>query len=704
MSIVPSFFWNSTTQRLLSQSNNLSYSTRGVFRVNDTQDSRKGDYWFRDFGMVMACSYMTEMAFRAVENFYISPLLTDTLKLNQLSKIQHPATKALLYPNAMDYEALPDMVRKKVMGSLIKNTSDLVPKLMREARQSRLDNKTPETAEEKILQSHLKAIIENPTQQKSVQDFEAFYQRHLNTHSLTPSIIRDIVRHENPAKREEALGAAVKNQLASRPNIKQDVVETGIRQAVKMAHARQMGILIDHLHRNLNFQEYARENFLNKNHPLSSTVSALLNDFSEKLSGLYQKEQDLTQAQSKFSKFIESLDKLPEDKRMDPFIQKMNGLRNGMFLKKGISLATNEEIKEFDALVISLKPLLKNNKQTELMQTVAQVDRFFGKLEQNQDQHLSQLWENLTPYLKSKIKKRFVEAIDSVVKLNPHTGNSRHALLDKAVKSLNLGSHFDEAHQALIKNLRATIPNDPSQSLSPVLRKDIQKYIDQFFSHPGFSQRNELLKPLLKEIPTAAEFKRMIVDGMHSKAVVSMINTTQKNGTWPKTFATVLLNLLFYGWAASNFDNKILQPFQKKLVAERGTSQEIATAGYLGLIPGLLVLSQMFDRTTFLSAIKKLGHFGRFTVVGGIALATFAASTFGFLQVLLKRPAPIAPALKPPFKPVASSAGLSANNLPRPAFSNYPAASGFSAALPTPFLQPYSQPSSQAPYGYQQQR
>ena len=37
-------FLNNASQRVLSQSNNVSYSTRGVYRVSDTEPDRKAEH------------------------------------------------------------------------------------------------------------------------------------------------------------------------------------------------------------------------------------------------------------------------------------------------------------------------------------------------------------------------------------------------------------------------------------------------------------------------------------------------------------------------------------------------------------------------------------------------------------------------------------------------------------------------------------
>lgn len=120
---IPLNVMSNTTQRILSQSNNISYSARGVVRVNATPDDRKADYLFRDFYMVLVTAYLTELGFRGLETMYTIPLMTKALDLHRLSE---------LYPGARNHARLPEVLRGYVLGSLVKSDSiTLVPELMK---------------------------------------------------------------------------------------------------------------------------------------------------------------------------------------------------------------------------------------------------------------------------------------------------------------------------------------------------------------------------------------------------------------------------------------------------------------------------------------------------------------------------------------------------------------------------------------------
>lgn len=112
---------SNTTQRILSQSNNISYATRGVYRVHVTPEDRKGDYLFRDFYMTLVTAYLTELGFRAVGQGYTVPLMKKYLELDQVPNLD----------KAMNGR-LDDMLRKRVTNSLARDKSNyLIPGLFK---------------------------------------------------------------------------------------------------------------------------------------------------------------------------------------------------------------------------------------------------------------------------------------------------------------------------------------------------------------------------------------------------------------------------------------------------------------------------------------------------------------------------------------------------------------------------------------------
>lgn len=652
VSSIPNFLWNQATQKVLSQTNNVSYWVRGEYRVWDTQDSRKGDYYFRDVSMVMACAYMTEMGFRAVEKWYTAPLITKAFELNKLSQQKHAITQAPLYQNARNYPGLPNVVRERLMGSLIgKSSSNLVPSLMKEL-ELRQASKLEGIADD------VKTLLSSPTTQA-----DSIINKYLNEHGLMAQhdSIRSISRLENQARRTDA----IRKLITQHPSLNEKAVEN----AVKLEDARQMGVLMDHLHRNLNFKEYMQGHYLNSQSKLSGAVGDVLTSFSDRLSDLQQK------GRRELPDLLHDLRKLPATKRQDAFNKKIIPYRNLLYYKDGIQLVQPEHIRKFEQLVGQMRGALNSESKNSLQKPIQELEEFYQALEapEVQNHTLNQLWSHSATDLKKQIASKIEGAIDDVRKLSPD--QARHTALDKKFQDLKFDSQHPEFQQkldTLLDKIKTILPNEANH---PVDRHSIKAALQEFTAELP-DEAEKLLKPFVKA-SQPEEFKRMIVDGMKSKTMLDLVSKIQKNGTWPKMAATVILNLIFYGWAASNFDNKILQPYQQKLVAERGTAQDIVTAGHLGMIPGGLVLTQLIDKYS-LPMLRKMSHFNRFALVGGAALATFAGSSYLALQQLVKLPPN--PAKVPPKPPAAP-------NTSSPAIGNPPAASAFApgAGKTSPF-------------------
>ena len=127
---------NNVAQRVLSQSNNISYAARGASRMNSIPDDRQADYLFRDFYMVIVIAYLTELAFRTTEGMLTIPKFTEAIGFNKLEKLYGKGAEAGLhgyFPQARNYKNIPEIIRPRVLGSLVKDKSnDLIPKLLRD--------------------------------------------------------------------------------------------------------------------------------------------------------------------------------------------------------------------------------------------------------------------------------------------------------------------------------------------------------------------------------------------------------------------------------------------------------------------------------------------------------------------------------------------------------------------------------------------
>ncbi|WP_303674214.1 hypothetical protein [Vampirovibrio chlorellavorus] len=913
---------NPWAQRALAQSVNLGYAGRGAYRVHETNPERKGDYWFRDFGMVMACTYMTEMGFRGTERFYTMPLLTNALELHALNtklgqkrviptfdtvEIRNETAPArngvaaartetaqllnstALYPRAWNYAELPEALREKMMGTLIRNSAELVPQVLQEEALNEIkalqDKNSP-------LYDTLRQLITHPLNPENGSQVEAFIAETAKLGNHRADLER-IAKIDNKALAKAETQTLFQKLSAGHPD--KQTLKTHIHQSVQLLKTEQLGILINHLDRNLNFQHYLESNFLKpkaevlkpkglieprnfqlpealapKNpfsavDEMSDIVSDRMRFYINKLHGLQHK------GKADLRNLAEKVRRLPLDQREKAFTKGIQEIENLQFLYKKESLtdfwhaSTNQDIlKRMQEEGLDHNAIQDRIKRDNLtLQTILQGIHKSKKQQGNQDQKLKfqeewakenekvwrnwedefrnekgrlqafltnpgerphkprgyismnqlnkklghfeswfetiskslqiknmmldSLWQHLGADLLLQVKKKVKTAFEDVNKLpyehlprytdGPLKGQPvekwkllearlqdmglRHWLDDGEIRHLSqdLGQHlpkmssatgavkdleqhsvesvmgkvkktiwahltgdmdYSHLNDSFCPNLKAQLDSklaalSPEEQLALKAGKIRGKLFRQLtntdaFGNPLANPKEEGLETLLKKVLNeknlhtienqlgqkvkSAEWtiKSLITDGLQSHMVKSAVNKIQRNGTWPKILTTVGLNFIFYGWLASRFDNKVLQPYQEKLVAQKGTAQDIVNAGYLGTLPALAVLSQAWDKTTlpFLKGLRHMNHFSRFATVGGVALGVFAGSSYGLLKVLEKKSAP-----QPgyPKKPAPAPAG------PKPSPALQPTFNALSkpASSAVPAFTPVSPFSTQAP-------
>jgi len=690
-------FMNTFSQRVLSQSNNVSYSTRGWYRVKDTEPSRKADYWFRDFGMVMACAYMAEFGFRAVDSMFTVPMITDATQLNRLSQLKHPVTGADLYPGATNYDRLPMVYKNRVMGSLIRpSSSGAVPELMKKLELEKAndllkaDEKSGKTENE--IQKKVKAVLDSP----NAQEAHKLVQDELNARGLDLEDIQKIAGEENKYRRESKL-----NQFASGKTAEQ---KQKIEEAVKLERARQMRILTEHLQIKMNFGQYVEKNFLDDKNKLSGVVKDALDNIADKTSALYNANGMTAKVKDTFKEVWY----LSPDKRKDVFNKKFGELEKGLFFSEGRPIATKAEREEFAKLGDKFRTLLttegaQKDGMNPIVEEFKTLFEKIGKLSgpTNADpigdilirrEHMNEIYGSMGHDIRDrifgKIEKTVKDAIGkpSATARHKELENLDKMALDDLLKPRMLKPNSLKMVRDIQKELKDLTVNEIPQTVHEKINRKLAEFKKTIAEDERFLHLDHL-KPLFSKTVNDTDIKRLIAEGVSSKTALTAISKIQKSSTWPKTFATVALNLVFYGFAASLFDNKVLQPYEQKLTKERGTSQEIVSAGYMGLLPGAAVLTQMFDKTS-LPLFRKMGSFTRFASVGGAALATFAGSTYLILQQMLKnppknppkqaqpaeqpaRPQPMANAAPSPFASMASSPFASAGMNPGGFQSNF---------------------------------
>jgi hypothetical protein len=546
------------TKKVLSKTNDVSYTGRGLYRVDQTPNDRKGDYFFRDFFMVQVCAYMTEIGFRGLDRTYYSPLMTQALNLHKLTSLQYPYLKsptrqaAPLYPGARNYEQLPELFRNQAMGSLVsKDTQPLVPKVLKELEIDKLEKQFGSGDKEQF--DTLKNLILQP-------NHDALYlEKHVDGKfpTLTPAergqlvnSIKELAYTENLTTRKGKYKAFFK----ANP-LKGKVPEKALKDAVQLEESRQAGILFDHLHKHLNFDEYMNRMLTNQGQVTDEQAKAVLTHL-EDLRALHAFQASATNA---------------------------------------------TEQKVIPAAKAWVKASGKNN-----------------------------------PKAVREAEQKLTEARNAIAKhLQPDGVFSRGtAATQKEVMSQNPLAHLDRLIAAQ-KNSDKTAVKEASRKFQAALGSVSDTVKAEHPNH--LAQLEQTLSAQFKDEKLAAKLTDYVAQGFSSKNALDAFKKIQKMGTWPKMLSVVLLNFVFYGGLATQFDNKMLQPYQAKLVKERGTSSDIVKAGYTAFLPSLgLFIGGMTKVAP--DWVKRLGHLGRFATVGGLALSTFAGGTLGILKLRLKNP------------------------------------------------------------------
>jgi hypothetical protein len=504
---LPLSLYSLASQRILSQSSNIGYQVRGIYRTEVTPEDRKADYNFRDYQVTLLTNCLSELGFRAVQTIYASPRMTEALGLNRLSEIYGSK-----YPDVeiKNYKKLPEIVRARMMGTLVKKGSI---------------HKVP------VLLEKLEA---------------------------------DLLAQDH-----------------------------GLSQAEQA----QLRILLEHLHKNLNFKDYLNS---------------------------------LTKANGRFV--------TPETRLSEAEVQFILAQRQRIMDLHGGSLLSQVQ----DA--IKADPAKRTDAITRLRQSVQSLHATTAALGTQED-------------LAALERLNLEKTLDGVLQL-PSQKQGKKAL--EQLKT-DLKKHFDGIAQ-----------NQDSH----VAR--LAETIDWAKELPG-----EASKAAREKLLT------LIHEGVTADKVLGKLRHIQMNCTWPQMAGSVLLTFIFYGTAANFFDVKVLQPWQKKLVEERGTSQAYVKPSYLATIPALATLALGLQNKFQLNAIRRLSYFNRFAVTMVAMIAAYVGSFLPLLQRELKKTAPQKPAASLQTGPTLPSAALTprgnqANGIAHSAPAQYSSAvSPFRQGLPS---------------------
>lgn len=650
------------TPIVLSQSNNASYGLRGVYRVHETPDDRKGDYFFRDFYMVAVCGYMMEMAQRASMQVYNLPANTAALGLHHLQDLKHPITDKFLYPGVYNYKELPKLLRERTTGSLVNSSSvGEIPFTLRNQLLHEAEKNFPHPE----LCKYVKQLIEKPdTNPDFLKKFVTDHLVKANTYNIGAlseaqgeELIKTIggwlsngsVNLENDAARQSALKKVFTDET----------LQKAANQVLQIAEARQHGVLLEHLEKQLNFKEYLQNRYFQKN-PAAKAAINLMQTYADQMMNL-----EVGNQQALIDAVDEALTRPPVQRKAG-FEKAIKSLEKHFYIQDQL-ITTPKHFNTFHQLTNRLKDLLLKPENVhipkeQLKPIYDDLDQFFEafRVADARKARVEKFWEPLQNALKKNIESELTDLIQRAQKQPEahrlgefQTGLKKLRLHDYLNNQPSVKTEFEKLIPQIETLVQQATP--ASEQASKTLFGDIKNTLANI-SHTELNLWTPLLKgelKILKNIsatnitPLKDEILRFLHEGIGSKTTQNMLTTIQKRGTWLPLVGNIALNFVFYGWLATQFDNKILQPYQKKITEQYGTSQAIVNAGYLGSLPALAVITLGFWNKISPQWIQKMGHFTRPAVVGLAGIATYALGWYGFLKLAIKDKKPLPQGTQP---------------------------------------------------------
>lgn len=233
-----------------------------------------------------------------------------------------------------------------------------------------------------------------------------------------------------------------------------------------------------------------------------------------------------------------------------------------------------------------------------------------------------------------KMFSKYFNITEATQTLKEEEANVLNKLLDESLVMLE---KFGNLPRNNIETLR--------KELSPALNqgKVSKEYFNAFMG--ALRKVPTLIKEKL-ETDGREEVVALFKDSQKSKDIFRELVKIQKTSAWPKLAASIAFTFFFYGIVASFLDNKIIQPWQKRVVAERGTSREVVPPTYLSLVPAsVAMLFTMCDKMTP-PFVKKLGYLNRFAVGGVLSLGVYIGSVLWMVKRALSKP-PIGAPIRP---------------------------------------------------------
>jgi hypothetical protein len=174
-------------------------------------------------------------------------------------------------------------------------------------------------------------------------------------------------------------------------------------------------------------------------------------------------------------------------------------------------------------------------------------------------------------------------------------------------------------------NVKELFNNGITTYNKSVLDEKLAKMSSQHLGQHSLEQREKLLGHI-----------RMCVD---SKFTQEMVKRIQKTATWQNMFLATFMSFIFYGLMANLFEVKVVRPWQKRLVEQRGSSKEVVAPCYLATIPWLLTVFVGLGNKAP-RFLQKMSHLNRFLTVSGVAFGSYLITAALLIKKKLSSPPP----------------------------------------------------------------
>ncbi len=145
--------------------------------------------------------------------------------------------------------------------------------------------------------------------------------------------------------------------------------------------------------------------------------------------------------------------------------------------------------------------------------------------------------------------------------------------------------------------------------------------------------RQHVLLPLVQaEHGANSHLARLFSDlSLNQVTCKRLYKVFEGSGFWLKLPFSILTSYLVCGMIFNTLDNKVIQPYQRELVKQRGTTREFLVPGFIGVIPGIAAFALCLK----LPWVKRLGYARSFGLAGLACILANAASAMAMFKYRL---------------------------------------------------------------------